>query len=68
MYSPKKILQYQMAKFNNVKPQLRLHGPNSLFHCESPIDFKLLESRGIRYHSLLSAQPYPNVGSIQVTQ
>lgn len=25
----KKVLQYQMAKFNNVKPQLLLHQPNS---------------------------------------
>ena len=24
-----KVLQYQMAKFNNVKPQLLLHQPNS---------------------------------------
>ena len=28
MYSPKKVLQYQLAKFNNVKPQLLLHQPN----------------------------------------
>ena len=25
------VFQYQMAKFNNVKPQLLLHQPNTIF-------------------------------------
>ena len=42
MYSPPKILQYQMAKFNNVKPQLLLHQPNYDVHVPCPVAFSVL--------------------------
>ena len=47
------IFQYQMVKFNNTKPQLRLHQPNDLTlkinhknakFCKSSLDFKELNS------------------------
>ena len=42
----KNVLQYQTAEFNNVKPQLRLHQPNTI-HREgngTPLQYSCLEN------------------------